>query len=105
MQKVVIVIHFRPDVDREEAMRYWRDVHGPIVAAVPGVRRYVQNHATSSPEGDLAFDGVVELWFDSREAFESVLASPEWQAVRADAARFVAMESSPVAFVDEVPVV
>lgn len=105
MQKVVIVIRFRPDVDREEAVRYWRDVHGPIVATVPGVRRYVQNHATSSPEGELAFDGVVELWFDSREAFQSVLASPEWQAVRADSAKFVVMEESPIAFVDEFAVV
>ena len=105
MQKVVIVIHLRKDMNREEALRYWREVHGPIVSKVPGLRKYVQNHATASPEGDLEFDGIVELWFDSQEAYQSVTASPEWQAVRADAAKFVVMEKSPVAFVDEVSVV
>ena len=100
MQKVVIVIQLRKDMSREEAMRYWREVHGP-----PGIRKYVQNHATASPEGDLEFDGIIELWFDSQEAYQSVIASPEWQATRADAAKFVVMENSPVALVDEIPIV
>jgi hypothetical protein len=27
---------------------YWKDVHGPLIAKVPGVKRYVQNHCIES---------------------------------------------------------
>jgi hypothetical protein len=30
---------------REEALRDWRDTHGPIVTRTRGLRRYVQQHA------------------------------------------------------------
>ncbi len=105
MQKVVAVVQFRKEMSREEAMRYWRDVHGPIASKVPGVKKYVQNHSTSTLQGELAFDGIAELWFDSPEAFQSALATPEWQATIADAANFADMEKTWVALVDEVSIV
>ena len=105
MQKLVFVLQLRKDMSREEALRYWREVHGPIASKVPGLRKYVQNHATAAPEGDLQFDGIAELWFDSPEAFQAATVSPEWQATIADAASFADMEKTPAAFVDEIPIV
>ena len=49
MQKIVAAIPLRKDMDRAEALRYWREVHGPIVARVPGLRKYVQNHSLLAP--------------------------------------------------------
>ena len=105
MQKLVFVVQLRNDMSREEALRYWREVHGPIASKIPGLRKYVQNHATAAPEGDLQFGGIAELWFDSSDALQAALASPEWAATIADASNFLAMENSWPALVDEVSVV
>ena len=34
----------RPDMDRAEFDRYWAQVHGPLAATIPTIRRYVQAH-------------------------------------------------------------
>ncbi len=102
MQKLVFVLQLRTDMSREEALRYWREVHGPIASKIPGLRKYVQNHATAAPQGDLQFGGIAELWFDSREALQSAMASPEWQATIADARNFAVLEKSLDALVDEI---
>ncbi len=105
MQKLVFILQLRKDMPRKEALRYWREVHGPIASKIPGLTKYVQNHATAAPQGDLQFDGIAELWFDSPEALQSAMASPEWQATLADAANFADLEKSPAALVDEVSIV
>ncbi len=105
MQKLAFIIQLRDDMSREEALRYWREVHGPIASKIPGLKKYVQNHATSAPEGDLQFGGIAELWFDSQEALQSAMGSPEWEATMADAANFLALEKSWPALVNEISVV
>ena len=105
MHKLVFVVQLRKDMSREEALRYWREVHGPIAAKTPGLVKYVQNHATAALQGDLGFDGVAELWFENEEAFRTAMASPEWQATMADAANFAALQESPAALVNEIAVV
>jgi uncharacterized protein (TIGR02118 family) len=102
MQKLVYVLQLREDMSREEALRYWQEVHGPIAAKVPGLRKYVQDPATTAPEGDLQFGGIAELWFDSEEAFRSAMASPEWRATIADVPNFAVREKSWGALVDEI---
>jgi len=44
--------HARPEVPREEAVHHWLSGHLPLVVAVPGVRRYVQNRGVQVPGGD-----------------------------------------------------
>ena len=78
-----------------EFMTHWTQVHAPLAHAVPGLRRYVQNHIAgertrSDIEAlDLAIDGIAELWFDDRAAYERALASPEMKALHDDGARFI----------------
>lgn len=76
MRKFVYVLRRRPDMTREAFQRYWREVHGPLVAKYAetiGVARYVQVHTlqdasarSDEVRGQMAevFDGVAELWFD-----------------------------------------
>ena len=96
--KVVWVMRFpqevREDPDRlAEAHRYWIDTHGGRFGrAVPGIERYVQNHVVSGigetgiEDGTLPkFDGYSECWFADRQAFERMMATPEWLAMNRDA--------------------
>lgn len=91
--------------DRAAALRHWRDVHGPIVAQVPGVRRYVQQHAVSAPDGNPPFLGVASLSFDDEAAFATAAASPQFAAAIADLANFADPTRLPTAFVEDVVIV
>ena len=106
MTKVIFVVHKRPDMDRGEFRRYWRDVHGPIAARVPGLRKYVQNHSLPDPaSGELPCDGIAELWFDSPEAMQAGFASPEGAATTAYIPNFLDPDRVGMMVVDEVAVV
>ena len=88
MFTVTFVVNEKPGMDRAEALRYWRDTHGALVRKVPGVRRYVQQHAVGAPEGEPPFLGVASLYFDDAEAFAAAAASPEFAAAIEDVANF-----------------
>lgn len=85
--------------DPQGARTHWLGQHAPLVLAVPGVRRYEQNHATRSADvrgltaDDAPFegrlDGLFSLWFDDAAACTAALASPEWAAVLADTEHFL----------------
>jgi uncharacterized protein (TIGR02118 family) len=89
--KLVYCICRKPGLSREQFIRYWAEVHGPIGARIPGLRRLVQSHALPAPgdqrPGD--FDGMAELWFDDLGAVLRARQSPEWEASTADEANFV----------------
>lgn len=91
MVKLVYCICRKPDLSRDQFIRYWAEVHGPIGARIPGVRRLVQSYAVAVP-GDSRpadFDGMVELWFDDMAAILAARRSAEWVASTADEANFV----------------
>jgi uncharacterized protein (TIGR02118 family) len=117
MVKLVFCLHRRADVDEAVFHRYWRDVHGPLVASFAsalGIRRYVQVHATSGPVGDAIasdrgapeqFDGVAELWFDSVDALMAAALIPQGSAaaerLRADEEKFIDHSRSPIFLSEE----
>ena len=45
MVKAIWVAHRKPGLADAEFFGHWYDVHGQLCAQVPGLRRYVQNHA------------------------------------------------------------
>jgi uncharacterized protein (TIGR02118 family) len=104
MFTVTFVLHEKTGMSRDDALRYWRDVHGPLDKEIPGVRRYVQQHAVGAPEGNPPFLGVASLYFDDQEAFEKAAASPEFQAAVADVDNFADVNVQS-AFVEEVTIV
>ena len=106
MLKMVFLVHKRPDMDAEEFYRYWKETHAPIAASLPGLRKYVQNHA--SPEQNAApsaYDGFAEMWWDNAEAFEQALASREGHAALDDLTNFIDLDRMQSFSVDEVMVV
>lgn len=92
VKNVEFVTH-APGLTIDAFQRYWRDVHGPLAATIPGIRRYVQSHTRRSAyeRGRApAFDGVAITWFDDTPAMRVSAASPEYGRVRADEANFIA---------------
>ena len=57
----------------------------------PGLRRYVQSCALPQgyAKGELLFDAIGEMWFDSAEAYDRYLHSPEFAAAREDESLFL----------------
>jgi uncharacterized protein (TIGR02118 family) len=91
MIKLVYCIGRKPGLSREEFIRYWAEVHGPIGARIPGLRQLVHSYALPAP-GDQRpadFDGMAELWFDDLAAMFEARRSAEWAASTADEANFV----------------
>ena len=105
MFTVTFVLYEKDGLDRAESLRYWRETHGPIVAKVPGVQRYVQQHAVAAPDGEPPFLGVASLSFADQEAFGAAATSAEFASALADVSNFADAERLPTAFVDEVVIV
>ena len=91
MVKLIYCITKKPDMSVEEFQRYWRDVHAPIAAAIPGVRRYVQCHVVPELYGGQqpAFDGAAELWWDDLDAMRAAMGTPEVKAAMEDEKNFI----------------
>jgi uncharacterized protein (TIGR02118 family) len=90
--KLVYCISKKPEMSVEEVQRYWREVHAPIAARIPGVRRYVQCHvvpATYDGERAPGFDGAAELWWDNMAAMRAAMGTPEVQAALEDEKNFI----------------
>jgi uncharacterized protein (TIGR02118 family) len=105
MTKVLILFRKRADLTMDEFKRYWKETHGPIAATMPGLRKYIQDHVLADPPpDDRPYDAVAELWFDSAEAFQVAMASPEGQTTMADAATFADMDSVRVVMAREVAI-
>ena len=113
MFTVSFVLYERAGVPLQEALRYWREKHGPLVKSVTEfsrhVRRYVQCHLvkTEVPWGTGAdYDGVAELWFDSAESAAEAFGEPKYmEIIRPDELEFADLENSISFMTEEKPVI
>jgi len=91
--KNVEFVKRKPGMGVEPFQRYWREVHGPLGAAIPMVRRYVQSHtrrAAYESGRAPAYDGVAITWFDDTQAMRASAETAEYARVRADEPNFIA---------------
>ena len=95
MIKTVGLLTRKDGWTHERFMKHWVEIHAPLALAVPGLRRYVQNHIQAErtrpdiPATDVEIDGVAELWFDDQAALEAAARAPEMKALHADGAKFI----------------
>jgi uncharacterized protein (TIGR02118 family) len=80
-----------PDADQADAFeRHYIEVHAPLAASIPGVRRMVLTRTVDAlGEEPSPLHRITELWFDDEAALAAAAASPEGQATIADAAALV----------------
>ncbi|HZP46713.1 MAG TPA: EthD domain-containing protein [Candidatus Binataceae bacterium] len=120
MIRLVYPLRRRAGMSRAEFQRYWREIHGPLVArhsTTLGILRYVQLHTLDDPINDQlagsrgpmepAYDGVAELWWTDRETLAGSFARAEGQAagreLLEDERRFIDLPNSPLWLAYEYP--
>ncbi len=104
MLKCIVVCYRRPDWDRAQLRRYFEAVHGPLAAAIPGLRRYVQNFVEPDERRDPPWDAVVEMWFDDRPAMEAAWRSEAGARAAADNANCLDLARTRWSVVEEIVV-
>src|ERR1700733_13230715 len=91
MIKLVYCITKKAGLTDEEFFDYWENIHGPLGARIPRLRKLVQSRRVMVP-GDKRqpdYDGMAELWFDNFEALLAARQSTEWKASTEDEANFI----------------
>lgn len=83
MFKVIGIIKRPVGMDFDAFKSWWLTEHAPKVKQWPGLVRYAINLCTTS---DQAFDGVAEVWFETRAAMDAVFETPQGQYAREGAA-------------------
>ena len=120
MIKLMVCMRRQPGMSREQFLRYWRDVHGPMAverAALLGIRRYVQNvtaheeisQALTAARGTpQPYDGIDALYWDSIGAMLDHLSTPEGGRAASelflDHINFVDYSDSPIFIGEEIDV-
>lgn len=86
--RMTVAVTRLPTLDRPAFQAYWRERHGPLVrrlAETLGIVRYVQLHADLEDDGPAGpgsqpwsapCDGLAQIWYASREAFDARMAEP-----------------------------
>jgi len=98
--KSVAFVKRKPGMSVEAFQRYWLEVHGPLGAAIPGMRRCVQSHtrlAAYERGREPAWDGVGLTWFDDTDALRAATTTPQWDRAKAEYPSFLA--PGPVTFI------
>ena len=105
-QRLVFLLHRRPDMSRQAFQHYWWTTHAPLVAAraeTLGIRRYQQVH-TKMParEGQPPeFDGIAELWVDAAPTGTPEARAQAAAELLADEREFIDLARSPIWMADE----
>ena len=101
MIKLIVAIKRRDGMSPEEFQNYWKTRHSPKVKAAACsrryIRRYVQCHTLLADyaNGEPAFDGTAELWFDSVADCDAFFTDPEYLSIIApDEKMFADMETT-----------
>ncbi|HUN91132.1 MAG TPA: EthD family reductase [Burkholderiaceae bacterium] len=88
MFKAVILLQRRTDMSREQFAAWWLGSHADAARRLPGLRAATFNLVAG--DGSEPVDGISELWFDDRAAFEAAYATEHGRAVAADSMAHVA---------------
>jgi uncharacterized protein (TIGR02118 family) len=107
MIKLIVAIRKRPDMSAGDFQEHLRTRHAELVRNSPAtarcIRKYVQCHTMIDQykQGEVAFDGTAELWFESVADKDAFYSDPDYlRDVQPDEARFADM-SKTVFFVTE----
>jgi uncharacterized protein (TIGR02118 family) len=94
MIKYLSILRKKPSWTEEEFRHHWKNVHGALIAQLPGLMKYTQYHVQSAvlpgvEQVDEPIEGIAELWFESEEALKQAMESPVGQRVTQDAAELL----------------
>ena len=112
MVKITFCLRKVDQLSPQEFQRHWYEIHAPLVRKHQKARRivrYVQFHSDFGPLTEKLrtfrnspdpYDGVAEIWYESREALETLGKDPDARAASRelleDEKRFVDLSRSPI---------
>lgn len=69
--------------------KYYDEIHVPIARKMKGLKKWTIGKVLGTPEGGPSpYYYIADLYAESREAMEAILASPEGQAAVEDVPKF-----------------
>jgi uncharacterized protein (TIGR02118 family) len=84
----LLVLYGHPE-DPEAFDKYYAEVHVPIAKKMKGLKKWTIGKAIGTPDDSPApYYYLADLYAESREALEKILASPEGQAAVEDVPKF-----------------
>jgi uncharacterized protein (TIGR02118 family) len=99
MRCKLIAMYTRPS-NEDAFLSHYREVHTPLVEAVPGLEKLVVNMVTGSPMGETDLFMIAEMHFADRETFRTAMTSAQNKAAGKDLMNF-AKGLVTVVFVEE----
>ena len=89
MYKRLGLVQRKKTLTREQFLNHWLTTHADLCRRLPGMRRYSVNLIEPGRFPHMPYDGFSELWFDSEQALQAALESPEGRTLLADLPNFV----------------
>lgn len=90
------ILQKKKNITIEEFHNYWVEKHGSIASQIPRLRKYHQNHVTSSEQlgidytrGSQAVDGFSQLWFDDLASMKHSFNSDITKVLSKDEEQFI----------------
>lgn len=87
---VKLIALYKNPPEPETFDKHYDDVHIPLVRKYPGLRKVEVTRITGAPIGETKFHVMAEMYFDTREALDAALVSPEGKVVARDLMSFAA---------------
>ena len=88
MFKAMIILKRKDGTNLQEFADWWLVRHRPLAERLPGLKRAFFNLADEETAD--SFDGIAELWFDTKADFQAAYASDIGKAVAEDSLKHVA---------------
>jgi len=85
-----LIALYRKPADPAEFDKHYFELHTPLVKKYPGLRKLEITRVTGAPIGEAKFHLMCEMYFDSKNAMDAAMASPEGKAVVKDLLSFAA---------------
>ena len=94
MVKYLAILRKKTNWTDEEFRQHWKQVHGPLVAQIPGLVKYVQYYVHSQVSSDTEqvddpIQGIAEMWFESEASLQQGMESSIGQSINQDVAEFL----------------
>ena len=87
---IKLIALYKKPPEPAEFDKHYDTVHTPLIKKYPGLRKLEITRITGAPIGDTKFYLMAEMHFDSKDAMDGALASPEGKAVARDLMSFAA---------------
>ncbi len=85
---VKLIALYRKPEDSGAFDEHYFNVHTPLVNKLPGLKHLEVCKITGAPIGETKYHLVTEMYFDTKEALDSAMASPEGRSSAKDLMSF-----------------